>query len=340
MAECAIAAGLIRDVRPGEDVPDCLTRSLSARLQPLAAPLETFLTPFTFVLNDEPEIIRRDDGGSPVDGDDGRLLEVWWNNDHLAHRFIGPTLTAFEKRKAGYGRNVWLLLRELWDHNGPGSWTTLDALWNCEHLYWQGMSDEMEAVEMYRSEDDDYKGKTDDQVIEQVGMPRRRDFRFPREWNKGELCRDLSGYPRELRAEVAAAFAVLARVQPLLDRAPVPPPRRHRALLNELPGFEMISESARCPVALQWEEGDPCLRVLDDANQSDFESGEMIMGICAAFPFTSDPATLTHALERCALFLEVCAAATALTLKSGTKSGKLVDVFASEPIATPIPVTL
>lgn len=344
MAECAVRAGLIRDVRQGEDLNGCLLRSLAARIRPLLRTSEGFTGDLLYLITDEPDQCRRDDGGQPVDECN---IEVH-RSENLGSRIIGPRLMQYERQRKGSGKAVWHLMATLWDRHGPGMWSTMQARYEAERFHWHGESDETEAIRQYRDESgDEYKGKTDDEVCEECGIPRARTFRHPKDWHYGTRpTTDIAAYPRELRAEVKAALAVLSRIPPLL--AADPEPHMHRSILprgtaesadlNAVTQFEYLSHTCRPPVSLQWEEDDPCYRVYDDAQRSDYESGEMAIGWCAAFPFSvGNPASLAHAVQRCELFCEVMEVATALTLKASTTTGRLADIL-TQPEPQPQPV--
>jgi hypothetical protein len=332
MADLAVDAGLIRKVRKAAITPAvALANALDERLQPLAVRSEHFIAPFTVCLNDDPQrgmSLTHDDPPDPPLADG--YLFVWkTHGKNFPVRYLGPKLTEWEAQHKGSSEAIHALLWELWDYHGPGVWTTDAAFDGAQSCYWWNVDfapNLRDTPEVRRDmaqvirEEHGVEG-TDDEVLANAQMPMPWQFRSP-SW-KLRRIRSEHHFPAELHPIVLECFALLTRIEKLMPRR-TDGHRMRTACLDDSGRFDAKSWQSAIPFALLWEDGDPSLQVLDDLNNNDFQSGEMVMEMAAAFGFSKDkPETLARAVERCALWFELLDIGTRLALAVSTEHGAM-----------------
>lgn len=350
MCHLAIDAGILRD-RIGEEEPGpAVARALHERLGPRADRAEQaaryesgpnhdmLVAPMHITFTNAPEAEHSLMWQGTVEG--GALM-VYRDTDHMGHRFLGPNWHGYERHRKGWGEAVRTLLWEMWTLHGPGAWTTDWAHDECQGLHWMGEADPAMAVDEYREGDEEgNKDKTDAQILDDMDIPEPKDFPEPRHRHDRRI-RDPKLLPPELRPLALPCFEVLGRIERFTGRDTGT--RRRDPFpchdLNQRRGLEAVDWNSACPLCLQWQDSDACLRILDDSNENEWNAGEHLMGLSGYFQFDLGSAeSLRRATERCGLFFDLIAAACPFTLAATSEHGVLANGTLAQVLAPTKPV--
>jgi PRTRC genetic system protein F len=327
VAAWCVDNGLITSVRPGETAAAAIRRSLADRIGTRMDAIEAKLGKFT--LQFVPSLLEAECSYSIEEADrhgmlrDYAVLELHRDTKKMHEAIIGPSLLRMESAQKGAGKAVSGLLHDLY-WQGCGAFDCWDALDEASRCHWGGEeNEEMQLSESMAGDEKSYEGMTRSEARDKLGIPCRGHFQMPdvddpKAWSR-ETPGDVEAYPKRLRPLAEHGLALLAEARHLV----VPHADNWRKpCLNEAVHTEMRSYSSAPPVILSWTEHDPTARMLDDANQSDYESGEMMMGFTAAFLFPAfpivDPAAFAAALRRLNLWIEITQCALDLTARLHT----------------------
>lgn len=298
--------GLIRSVRKGEDTASCIRRALTERIGTRMDAMESKLGKFTLQLVPSAAL---SSSTYSEEMEDTAILELHRDADMAHIAIIGPTLERMEAARKGEGKAVATLLRHV-ERHGCGAFTAWDARDEAERRYWGGEPDETMQLAESREGDNTLIGKSDAEACEMLGLIRAADFQTQRaDWLLNDLPTDPGCYPPGLRALATQGLALLAEAHRLAIHKADRYGGHYRPHINEALYFDARSWSSANPIVLQWTAHDPTTRILDDANQSDFECGDMLMGYTAAFCFppfpTVDAAAFDNAMTRLGLWIQL-----------------------------------